>query len=368
MGRVSYAGHLLAAQHVANDYDAILIVGFGGPEGPDDVLPFLENVLRGKRVPRERMLEVAEHYHRFGGVSPINQQVRELIDALRAEMDRHGPKLPIYWGNRNWHPMLADTMQEMADAGVRRALAVLTSAYSSYSGCRQYLEDIERARQVVGPSAPEIDRIRAFYNHPGFIEPMIERVGAALEQIPPERRDAAPLIFTAHSIPSAMAAGCRYEAQLQEACRLVSQAVGRDTWHLVYQSRSGRPSQPWLEPDVCDFLRELSDPADVVVVPIGFLSDHLEVLYDLDTEARQACEQLGINMVRAATVGNHPRLIQMIRELIVERISEQPVRLALGDAGAAHDVCPADCCPSGAEGRREGERERGGEGETGSSG
>jgi len=350
-------------QHVASPYDAILIVSFGGPEGLDDVLPFLENVLRGRRVPRERMLEVAGHYQSFGGISPINQQVRELIDALRDELDQYGPKLPIYWGNRNWHPLLADTMQEMADAGVRRALALLTSAYSSYSGCRQYLEDIERAREIVGPAAPQIDRIRAFYNHPGFIEPMVERVAEALKQIPPDRRGAAPLIFTAHSIPLAMAAGCQYEAQLQEACRLVSEAVGRDTWHLVYQSRSGRPSQPWLEPDICDFLRDLpsttsSRATDVVVSPIGFLSDHLEVLYDLDTEARQVCEQLGINMIRAATVGNHPRLIQMIRELIVERISDQPQRPALGHAGPAHDVCPADCCRSGTEGRSDGERDR----------
>ena len=225
-------------------YDAILIVSFGGPEGPEDVIPFLENVLRGKNVPRERMLEVAEHYKHFGGVSPINTQNRALIAALKEELKAHGPDLPIFWGNRNWHPMLADTMQEMADAGVKKALAFMTSAYSSYSSCRQYREDIEKASAVVGSGAPEIDKIRVFYNHPGFIEPMVQSLQTALEQLPAEERENAAIIYTAHSIPNSMADNCRYAEQLAEASRLVSTAVGRSSWDLVYQSRSGPPQQP----------------------------------------------------------------------------------------------------------------------------
>jgi ferrochelatase len=328
-------------------YDALLVVSFGGPDGPDDVIPFLENVLRGRNVPRARMLEVAEHYQHFGGKSPINDQNRLLIAALERELVEHGPQLPIYWGNRNWHPLLADTLKKMAADGVRRALAFVTSAFSSYSGCRQYREDIARAQQAVGPAAPEVDKLRVFFNHPGFIEPMIERTREALTQIPADRRDEAPLVFTAHSIPQAMADGCRYEAQLREACRLVGEGVGRDDWQLVYQSRSGLPQQPWLVPDVGDFLRDRhaeSPLQDVVVVPIGFISDHLEVLYDLDTEVRALCDSRQINLVRAATVGTHPRFVRMVRELVEERLGDHPQRLALGTHGPKEDVCPDDCC------------------------
>jgi ferrochelatase len=328
-------------------YDALLIVSFGGPDGPDDVLPFLDNILRGRNVPRERMLEVADHYYHFGGKSPINEQNRQLIATLREEFQSYGPNLPIYWGNRNWHPLLADTLRQMAADGIRRALAFVTSAYSTYSGCRQYREDIARAQQEVGRSAPAVDKLRVFFNHPGFIEPMVERGQAALAQIPAERRSGASLVFTAHSIPRAMAEGCRYEVQLREACRLVAEGVGRADWHLVYQSRSGPPQQPWLEPDVGEFLRELHAAgtlSDVVIVPIGFISDHLEVIYDLDTEARQLCDDLCINMVRAATVGTHPRFVRMIRELIVERMTCSADRPALGSLGPNHDVCPDDCC------------------------
>lgn len=328
-------------------YDAILIVSFGGPEGMDDVMPFLDNVLRGKNVPRERMLEVARHYEKFGGVSPINQQCRDLIAALEVELKEHGPNLPIYWGNRNWHPLLPDALRRMRDDGVQKALAFFTSAYSSYSGCRQYREDIARARQEVGEGAPQVDKIRVFYNHPGFIEPNIELVRSALKQIPAERRGQAHVVFTAHSIPTSMSATCDYEAQLAETCRLVAEGVPASNWALVYQSRSGPPSQPWLEPDVCDYLEELKQQgvADVVVAPIGFTSDHLEVLYDLDTEARELCERIGLNMTRAATVGVHPQFISMIRELILERVSGNAPRRALGDRGPNHDVCPPDCCP-----------------------
>ena len=331
-------------------YDAVLILSFGGPEGPDDVIPFLENVLRGKPVPRERLLEVAEHYQHFGGVSPINAQNRALIAALESELAAHGPRLPIYWGNRNWHPLLPDTLAAMARDGVRRAIAYFTSAYSSYSGCRQYRENIAAAQQAVGPTAPAVDKLRAFYNHPGFIEPLAECVSEALAKIPAERRAAAALVYTAHSIPIGMSDNCRYVAQLEETARLVTAALGRDRWSLVYQSRSGSPSQPWLEPDVNDYLTELAAQdatRDVVVAPIGFLSDHMEVLFDLDTEAQANAAKLGLNMLRAATVGHHPKFVRMIRDLIAERVTQSPDRPALGSEGPSHDVCPANCCLPG---------------------
>ncbi len=329
-------------------YDAILVTSFGGPESPADVMPFLENVLRGKNVPRERMLEVAEHYYRFGGKSPINDQNRQLIAAIEEELARHGPRLPVFWGNRNWHPMLTDTLRKMQADGVRRALAFVTSAYSSYSGCRQYREDIARAQETVGEGAPEVDKIRVFHNHPGFIEAIADRVKEALESIPQGRREAAHLIYTAHSIPMAMAQACDYEAQLKETCRLVTAELGRREWRLVYQSRSGPPSQAWLEPDILECLREIKEQGgtgDVVISPVGFVSDHMEILFDLDTEAAELCTQLGLQMVRAKTVGTHPRFIRMIRELICERMDENPGRAALGVLGPRPDVCPADCCP-----------------------
>jgi ferrochelatase len=332
------------------DYDAILLVSFGGPDHPDDVIPFLENVLRGRNVPRERMLEVAHHYEVVGGVSPINAENRALRAALETLLREQGPGLPVYWGNRNWRPFLTDTVQDMARANIRRALAFVTSAYSSYSGCRQYLEDIERARTAVGPNAPQIDKLRVFFNHPGFIGPMVERVQAALDELPSDLRGQAHLVFTAHSIPSAMANSCRYEQQLLESCRLVADTLGRSSWRLVYQSRSGPPTQPWLEPDVGDYLRELHAQGQtraVVIVPIGFLCDHVEILYDLDIEARQICDELGLPMVRAKTVGQHPRYVEMIRELILERLDPSHPRKSLGSQSPSHDICAADCCLSG---------------------
>jgi ferrochelatase len=312
------------------------------------VLPFLENVLRGRNVPRERMLAVAEHYQHFGGISPINAQNRALITALEAEFAAAGLKLPIYFGNRNWHPLLPDTLATMRADGVRRVIAFFTSAYSSYSGCRQYRENIAAAQQQLGESVPQIDKLRVFFNHPGFIEPMIERTRVAREALPPERRASAHLLFSAHSIPLAMAQNCAYERQLREASRLVAEGVGHGNWRLVYQSRSGPPTQPWLEPDVNDLLSEIaaSEPTsrDVVVVPIGFISDHMEVLYDLDDEARRNAADLGLNLVRAGTAGTHPRFVRMIRELVEERISGSAERAALGTLGAWHDMCPADCC------------------------
>jgi ferrochelatase len=333
-------------------YDAILIVSFGGPEGMDEVMPFLENVLRGKNVPAARMREVAHHYEMFGGVSPINEQNRRLIAALEEELEANGPRLPVYWGNRNWHPLLVDTLRRMMGDGIKNALAFFTSAYSSYSGCRQYREDIERARGEVGSGAPRVEKLRAFYNHPGFIEPIIERVRDALSLIPEEARSRARIAFTAHSIPLQMAASCDYQAQLLETCRLVAEGLHHDRWRLVFQSRSGPPSQPWLAPGICDYLVELKEAGtrDVVIAPVGFVSDHMEVLYDLDTEARALSEKLGLNMIRAATVGAHPTFVKMIRELILERITPGSVRRFLGARGPSHDVCPVDCCLKG-EGR-----------------
>ena len=331
---------------MAQSYDAVLVVSFGGPEGPADVIPFLENVLAGRNVPRQRLLEVAEHYRHFGGKSPLNAQNRALVAALQDELEAHGSPLPIYWGNRNWQPLLPEVVGRMERDGVRRALAFVTSAYSSYSSCRQYLEDIERARASVGPAAPRVEKLRAFYNHPGFIEPMTRRVADSLAQVPDERRADTHIVYTAHSIPTAMAETGDYVAQLEEACRLVSESLRLASYELAYQSRSGPPSQPWLEPDIVDVLGRLQTAGkvrDVVVVPIGFLSDHIEILWDLDTEARQVAEDLGLNMIRAKTVGSHPDFVRMIRQLIEERTLDGP-RLALGTRGPSHDECPADCC------------------------
>ncbi len=329
-------------------YDAILLVSFGGPEKPDDVLPFLENVLRGKAVPRERLLEVAEHYRQFGGHSPINDQNRALIAALETELRAHGIGLPVYWGNRNWHPLLADTLGRMKSDGVRHALGFFTSAYSSYSGCRQYREDIAAAQRMVGEGAPQVDKIRAFYNHPGFIEAVTSHAAEALAQVPAERRSSARLLFTAHSIPMTMATTSRYVQQLEEASRLVAEALAHPNHRLVYQSRSGSPSQPWLSPDILEVIEEeySCGAKDLVLVPIGFVSDHIEIIFDLDTQARERCQELGITYQRARTAGTHPRFVSMIRELIVERITASPLRPALGCYGPNHDVCPVDCCPA----------------------
>jgi protoporphyrin/coproporphyrin ferrochelatase len=330
-------------------YDAILVVSFGGPEGREEVIPFLENVLRGRNVPRDRMLAVAEHYYHFEGRSPINQQTRELIAALEAELQRNGPKLPVYWGNRNWHPLLAETLRRMKGDGIRKALAFVTSAYSSYSGCRQYREDIARAQSEVGEGAPAVEKLRQFFNHPAFIEVTVERVRDALHTLPADKQERAQIIYTAHSIPLSMANTSDYVKQLEEVRRLVSQALGHNNDALVYQSRSGAPGQPWLEPDIVDYLRELHvkklAPA-VVLAPIGFISDHMEVLYDLDVEARQLCDSLGLPMARAGTVGVHPKFIAMIRELILERVYPTAERRTLGSLGARPDVCAEDCCPA----------------------
>jgi protoporphyrin/coproporphyrin ferrochelatase len=332
------------------DYDAFLLLSFGGPEGPDDVLPFLENVTRGRGVPPERLAEVAEHYYAFGGVSPINAQSRQMLEAARESFDAAGLRLPAYWGNRNWQPYLTDTVREMGRAGVRRAIAFTTSAYTSYSSCRQYLDDIERARAEAGPDAPVIDKIRPYYDRRGFIEPFARATRAAIGSLPADVRDGARLVFTAHSIPLGMAAtsgstsagtaipapGGRYRAELADAAGRIAKLAGREhAWDLVFQSRSGPPSVPWLEPDVCDHLRDLAKRGEeaVVVVPVGFVTDHMEVLHDLDTEAAQVAESLGLAFARAATPGHEPEFIAMITELVQEAI-----------AAPEGPSCPGDCC------------------------
>ena len=328
------------------DFDALLVLSFGGPEAEPDVIPFLENVLRGKNVPRERMLEVAEHYYHFGGRSPINDQNRELIAALRQELAAHGPQLPVYWGNRNWHPLLADTVREMQRDGVRRALVFATSAFGSYSGCRQYRQDLANVATEV-ENAPALEKIRHFYNHPLFVEVMAERVREAVARIPEDRRVGIRQFYTEHSVPVSMAESGPYVRQLQEACRLVSEAAGVPNWELVYQSRSGPPTQPWLEPDIGDALRaaRAAGASDAVVTPLGFISDHMEVLYDLDTEAAELSREIGLNLVRAGTAGTHPKFVRMIRELILERTAGAE-RLARGVLGPSADVCAATCCPT----------------------
>ncbi|MBM3810586.1 MAG: ferrochelatase [Acidimicrobiia bacterium] len=324
-------------------YEAILIVSFGGPENRDEVMPFLENVVRGRRIPRERLLEVAEHYYHLGGRSPINQHVRDLAAALRDCLAEKGPALPVYIGNRNWHPLLPDSIRQMQQDGVRRALAFVTSAFSSYSGCRQYLENIRDARRQVGDAAPEIHKLRNFFNHPGFLEPMAANIREALSPLPA----GAEILFTAHSLPVSMAKTSRYQEELQEACKRTADMCGNPPWRLVYQSRSGPPSQPWLDPDVLDALRNLAGKIPgVAIAPIGFLSDHVEVLWDLDEEAAALCRELNLPMRRAATVGAHPQFVEMIRTLVLERTNPAAPRLSLGTLPLCPDVCPDDCCPA----------------------
>jgi protoporphyrin/coproporphyrin ferrochelatase len=348
-------------------YDAFVLVSFGGPEAREDVIPFLRNVTRGRNVPADRLEQVAEHYYRLGGASPINQQCRDLAAAVEKDFAASGIALPVYWGNRNWDPFLADTVREMTAAGVRRAIAFVTSAYSSYSSCRQYLDDIELARAQAGPGAPVIDKIRQFFNHPGFIEPLAASTRRAIESLPPLVKNDVDLVFTAHSIPAAMSAASgpggrgAYPAQLAEAARLVAERAGPGLrWRLAYQSRSGPPSQPWLGPAIGDCLTELagSGARAVVLVPVGFVSDHMEVRYDLDVEAAETARRLGLPLARAATPGTDPAFISMITELVRERLDGSP-RAALGRLGPQHDSCPHGCCaarPGGPAGPARGQR------------
>jgi ferrochelatase len=317
-------------------------------------MPFLQNVTAGRGIPAERLKRVAEHYHRFGGVSPINQQCRDLIAAIEKEFAARPIPLPVYWGNRNWHPFLRDTLATMAEAGVRRALALVTSAYSSYSSCRQYLEDIEAARSQVGTRAPHVDKIRPYFNHPGYVGSFAAAARAAAASLPDPVAGEFDLIFTAHSIPEGMAAvagpaGGAYQAQLAETARLVAERAGfANPWWLAYSSRSGPPSQAWLEPDVNDLLAERAAAGTraAVVVPIGFISDHMEVKFDLDIEAAGTARRLGLAFARSATPGTDPVLVSMIADLVAEQLDETPP-VALGALGAWPGSCPAGCCASG---------------------
>ncbi|MFK8023967.1 MAG: ferrochelatase [Ilumatobacter sp.] len=330
------------------DYDALCLLSFGGPEGPDDVMPFLRNVTAGRNVPDERLAVVAEQYDVFGGRSPINDQNRALIDALRIEFDSHGIDLPIYFGNRNWAPYLADTVRQMGDDGIRNALVLATSAFSSYSGCRQYREDLARAASEAGEGAPTLEKLRLYYNHPGFIDAVVDRINEV-------HRPDARLVFTAHSIPVSMARWCEYEPQLREMAALVAERVGTSAWDLAFQSRSGPPHIPWLEPDINDHLVVLAADAvdDVTLVPLGFVSDHMEVAFDLDLQAQETAQRVGIDLRRAPTVGTHPAFVSGLRQLVEEKTSGAEV-LWVGDAGPWPDPCPEGHClaPDGTSGGR----------------
>ena len=348
--------------HPATDpYDALLLVSFGGPEKPDDVVPFLENVTRGRGIPRKRLEEVGEHYFLFGGRSPINDQNRAFLDALREDLGSNGVDLPVYWGNRNWDPYLADTLRQMAEDGVTRAACLVTSAYSSYSGCRQYRENLADAVADV-PGAPRLDRLRHYFNHPGFVEPMVDATLRALAELGDASRRDAHVLFVTHSIPTSMDAdagphGGAYTTQHRSVAEEVGERLRQETGHrypseLVFCSRSGPPQVAWLEPDVNDRLEELAAQGvtGVVLVPIGFVSDHMEVIYDLDTEARATAEKLGLDLTRAATAGLDPRFVAMVRDLLLERAAvergEEVVRAAMGPLGPSWDLCPRGCCPN----------------------
>jgi ferrochelatase len=351
-------------------YDALLLVSFGGPEGEADVVPFLENVTRGRGIPPERLKEVGAHYFLFDGVSPINQQCRDLIAALEADFADSGIRLPVYWGNRNWDPYLADTLRKMAGDGVKRALVLLTSAYSSYSGCRQYREDLARALAATDAGI-RLDKIRPYFNEPGFVEPMADAAAMALAGLPENARHTSHLVFVTHSLPKTYAdtsgpSGGSYVAQHREVARLVGEGVGRRTGlvlpsELVFCSRSGDPRTPWLEPDVNDHLRAIKaqGAGGAVLAPIGFVSDHMEVVYDLDVQAAETAREIGLPITRAATVGTDPRFVAGLRHLVLERARvargetdptttrpDAPGAAVVGRLRAFPDVCPAGCCPN----------------------
>jgi len=322
-------------------FDAIVIVSFGGPEGPDDVLPFLENVTRGRNIPRQRLEVVAEQYRLFGGVSPINAINRRLLARLNDKLARSGPALRVYWGNRNWAPLLTDTVRTMAADGVGHALAFVTSAYSSYSSCRQYLDNLAAACREVGPGAPVIEKIRPYWNHPRFVDMFVASARAALNATDGD----AHFLFSAHSIPSTMAATCDYAAQLREAARLIATELGLGQWDVVFQSRSGPPTQPWLEPDINDQLRVLAARGvrRVVTVPIGFVADHMEVLYDLDTQAAATARELGMSFLRVPTPGDTADFVELIHDLLMERLENRPPAV-VGQLAPCPSPCPVDCC------------------------
>ncbi|MFC7503377.1 ferrochelatase [Nocardioides sp. CPCC 206347] len=352
-------------QRTTDPYDALLLVSFGGPERPEDVVPFLENVTRGRGIPRERLEVVGQHYFGFGGKSPINDQNKALIAAIEADLAEQGIDLPVYWGNRNWAPYLGDTVAQMATDGVQRALCLVTSAYSSWSSCRQYRDNIADAIDAVpdGLTAPRLDKVRAYYNHPGFVQATVDGVLASLADLPEDARDDALLLFVTHSIPLTMNDNSgpggqgAYTAQHLDVAAVVAQMVAESTGvehahELVYCSRSGSPHTPWLEPDVNDRLEELAGGADtppaVVLIPVGFVSDHMEVVYDLDTEALATAEKLGITARRSPSAGTHPAFVGALRDLVLERAAaergDDVARAVVGTRGPVADHCPVDCC------------------------
>jgi ferrochelatase len=348
---------------VTDPYDAFLLVSFGGPEAPEDVMPFLENVTRGRGVPRERLEDVSHHYLALDGVSPINEQNRQLMAALGIEFDARGIDLPIYWGNRNWDPFLEPELRRIHGDGHRRVLALATSAYASYSGCRQYREDLARALEAAGlVGSLAIDKIRHYFDHPGFIAPFAEGLAAAIADLGLEGFLGGDrhVFFTTHSIPLSMASasgptgrfdsGGAYVAQhLAAIVSVVESARSRGTdvpgWSLVYQSRSGAPHVPWLEPDINEALRDAhaAGVRAAVIVPIGFVSDHVEVVWDLDHEARETCDELGMRMARVATPGTHPAFVAAIADLVEERVAGAPA-MALSPLGPWPAVCAVGCC------------------------
>ena len=327
-------------------FDSLLLLSFGGPEGPDEVMPFLRNVTKGRGVPDERLAVVAEQYALFGGKSPINDLNRDLLRSLEEELAERGHDVPAFWGNRNWHPLVSDVVETLRTQGHKSTICLVTSAFSSYSGCRQYLEDLERARSQVR-DAPEIHKVRVFWNHPDFLGTTAELLA--------DSRDAANLskqtlvLHTAHSLPISMAATSDYEHQLKEAAQIVHDLAGMEGTHeVVFQSRSGPPSVPWLEPNIDTRLQELAEDGitEVLVHPLGFIADHMEVLFDLDVQASGIAEQAGMTMVRTPTVGTHPRFVAMMVDLVEEVAGLRNDRPALGDAGPRPDVCSLNCCPA----------------------
>lgn len=330
--------------------DAVLLLSFGGPESPEDVMPFLENVTRGRDVPPERLRQVAQQYETFGGRSPINDQNRALLAALKDELRRRGHDVPLYWGNRNWEPYVEETLADMARDGRRSVVALATSAYSSYSSCRQYLEDIARARAHVaglGLEVPDVVKVRPFWNHPGFIEAHADAVQAAFDEVENGDPDSTRLVFTAHSLPLLMAEESDYQAQLHDAAGLVAERLETDLdWDIAYQSRSGPPQVPWLEPDIIDHLRALASAGvtEVVVSPIGFVSDHMEVRYDLDVQAAAVARELGVTMVRASTPNSAPVFVSGLVDLLEEHIAGTEPK-ALGHLGV-RGPCTPECCPA----------------------
>ena len=345
---------------MTEEFDALLLLSFGGPEGPEQVMPFLENVTRGRGIPRERLESVAEHYLHFGGVSPINAINRELIEAIRAELAARGEDLPVYFGNRNWHPFVEDTVAQMQADGVRRAAVFSTSAWGGYSGCTQYQEDIARARDAVGDGAPELQKLRQYFDHPLLIEMFSDAIAQAAAELPESLRDGARLVFTAHSIPLRAVDRCGpslYPRQVRYTSALVAAAAGFADYDVVWQSRSGPPQVPWLEPDVGDHLSALAESGTraVIVCPVGFVADHIEVIWDLDSELAEQADELVVALARATTPNAQPRFARLALDLLDEvRSGREAARVVGPEAvpGYGSSVngrfCTADCEASAA--------------------